>query len=73
MESYAAIAKRVKGLMEEKGMTYSQVAEKSGLPYKKVYRLANVGASNPGMFTMKALCDALDVTLDEFLNAEEFK
>ena len=73
MEQNIAIANRLKALCEEKGLNYNSLAEKSGLPLRKVYRMMTAGASNPGVFTMIRLCKALGITLDEFFNAEEFQ
>lgn len=73
MEQNRAIANRIKALCEEKGLNYNSLAEKSGLPLRKVYRLMSSGASNPGVFTIIRLCNAFEITLNEFFDAEEFK
>lgn len=68
-----AFAKRMKALLEEKGMSYNELAEKSNIPVRRIYRLATLGGGNPGIFTMKAVCDALGITLDEFVSGDVFK
>lgn len=73
MEQRDAIGKRIQDLMEQKGLNYNTLAEKSGVPLKRVYRLANSMNSNPSVFLMMQICDGLGVSLDEFFGAEEFK
>ena len=73
MEQNEVLAKRLKELMEEKGMNYRTLAEESGLPVKRVYRMAAGMTSNPGVFVMMRICKGLGVTLDEFFKAEEFE
>ena len=73
MERKEAIKNRIKELMEQKGMTYNTLAEKSGIPLRRVYRLATGMTYNPGVFTMIEICDALGVSLDEFFDTEELQ
>ena len=72
MEQNVALANRMKELMEEKGMNYREIAEKSGISVKRIYRIANGGVSNPSVFVMMDICRALGVTLDEFFGTEVF-
>lgn len=67
-----AIANRFKELCEEKGMNYNTFAEKSGIPVRRIYRLAWGNCSNPGVFFMLRVCDALEITVDEFFQSELF-
>ena len=73
MEQNMAIANRLKSLLEEKGMNYQTLAEKSGIPVRRVYRLVYGYTSNPGIFLMLRICEALEITVDEFLQSDEFK
>jgi len=58
--------------MEQRGMNYNELAEKSGLPVRRVYRMATGLVSNPGIFLMIQLCKGLEVSLDEFVGTEAF-
>ena len=73
MEQNVVLANRLKELMEEKGMSLREVAEKSEIPVRRLHRMANAGVSNPSVFVMIRICDALGVTLDEFFKTEEFQ
>ena len=71
-EQNKVLANRLKELCEEKEMTYAQLAQKSGLPVRKIQRMAYGMVTDPGIFIMMRICKALDVTLDEFVANEEF-
>lgn len=73
MENNKALAIRVKQLCEEKGMTRSALAEKSGVPLRRIQRMTMAGVSNPSVFQMMDICKALGVTLDEFFDDDVFK
>lgn len=73
MEQNGALAKRLKELMKEKGMNYKELAEKSGLPDRRIYRMAMGMTSDPGVFVMMKICNGLGITLDEFFGTEEFE
>lgn len=73
MEQSIAIAKRLTALCKEKGWDAVVLAEKTSLPVEKAKRMMNVGASNPGVYLMLRICNALEITVDEFFQSEEFK
>lgn len=72
MENRNVLGHRLKELCEQKNVSYSELAEKSGVPVKRILRMAWGGSSNPGVFIMLKICDALGITLDEFFGTEEF-
>ncbi len=73
METNILLANRLKELCEEKNLSYNALAEKSGLPVRRIYRMACGGTSNPGVFVMMQLCNGLGMSLDEFFATDEFK
>jgi len=73
MERNVLLSNRLKELCEEKGMTWQALAEKSGMPVKRVYRIYVGQTSNPSVFTMIQICKGLDISLDEFFGTDEFK
>lgn len=72
MDPNIVLSNRIKELMEQKGMNYVALAEKSGIPARRVYRIVNGLLSNPGIFVMMKVCKGLEVSLDEFVSPEEF-
>ena len=72
MQQNMAIAKRLSALCQERGWGPSTLAEKTGLPLRKMQRMMYVGDSNPGIYLMIRICNALEITVDEFFQSEEF-
>ena len=73
MEQNIALSNRLKNLMEEKHLTFKELAEKSGIPVRRIYRMMHGGVSNPSVFVMMRICNAMDITLDEFFGTEELQ
>lgn len=67
MEQHVALANKLKNLMEEKGVSYHDLANMSGLSIRRVYRIVNGMVSNPGVFVMRDICKGLEISLDELL------
>ncbi|WP_298895159.1 helix-turn-helix domain-containing protein [uncultured Psychroserpens sp.] len=61
------LAKRIKELRSQKGMSQEFLAEESGLSLRTVQRIEN-GESNPTGESLKRLSDALNVNLDELID-----
>lgn len=72
MEIKRVLAKRFNEVCEEKNITYKELAEKLGLPPKRILRIAWGSRTNPGVLDMIQICDALGMTLDEFFGTEDF-
>lgn len=73
MEKNMLIANRLKELSKEKNISYNTLAEKSGVPVRRVYRMANGYISDPGVFLVMSICKALDISLDEFFDTDELR
>lgn len=73
MEQNKAIANRLKEVCAEKGMSYNDLADKTGIPLRRIQRLAMGCHSNPGVFLMLRICEALEISLDEFFKPEKFE
>ena len=73
MEGSKALANRLKQVCEEKNMTYGELAEKSGVPVKTIYRMSNGTSAARGIYNVINICDGLGISLDEFFGTEEFK
>lgn len=67
MEQHVALANKLKSLMEEKGVSYHDLANMSGLSTRRLYRIVNGVVSNPGVFVMRDICKGLEISLDELL------
>jgi len=67
-----AVADRIVNLCEERGIAINAIANISGVPPMTVYSILNSKSKNPGIVTIKKLCDGLEITLGEFFNTPEF-
>lgn len=57
---------KLKEIREEKGMTISALAQKSGITRQTIYRLENEMESTANSKTLVALADALGVRVTDF-------
>lgn len=73
MNAKEAVAKRILELCEEKGIAVNALATVSGIPPSTVYSMLNEKSKNPGVVTIKKLCDGLEISLREFFEAEIFE
>lgn len=73
MNTYAAVKNRLMLLCEEKRMTINKLATESGVAPSTVKNILYGKSQNPGIVTIKILCDGMGVTLAEFFDSEEFK
>ncbi|MEV0090079.1 DUF488 family protein [Streptomyces sp. NPDC050738] len=62
------LAQRVRSLREEREWTRERLAEEAGISVSTLARVENVGAIQPGFFTMGALAEALQLSLDELFH-----
>lgn len=67
-----AVALRIKGLCEQKGITPNSLANISGVTPSTVYSLLDPSRREISVSTVKKLCDGLDMTLGEFFAAPMF-
>lgn len=72
MRTKEAVAKRILELCEQKKIAVNALANGSGVPPSTVYSLLNEKSQNPGIVTVKKLCDGLQITVREFFNSELF-
>lgn len=73
MDTYTAVKNRLLKLCEEKDMTIHKLATESAVPPSTVKNILYGKSKNPGIVTLKMLCDGLGVSLIEFFDIEEFR
>ncbi|MGM9644901.1 MAG: helix-turn-helix domain-containing protein [Eubacteriales bacterium] len=73
MNTYTAIKIRLLKLCDEKGMSVHKLAIESAVPPSTIKNILYGKSRNPGIVTLKMLCDGLGVTLTEFFSGPEFK
>ncbi len=72
MKTKEAIAKRIIELCEERNLAINALANISGVPSSTVYSMLNEKSKNPGVVSIKKLCDGFEITLREFFDSPIF-
>ncbi len=73
MKTKDAVAQRIIDLCEERGITINALAYISAVPPSTVKSIIYGASKNPGVVTIKMLCDGLGISLAEFFDNELFK
>ena len=72
MNTKEAVAKRLIELCQMRDMTVNALANLSGVPASTVYSMLNEKSQNPGVVSLKKLCDGLEISLREFFDTDIF-
>ena len=72
MNTKEAVAKRIIDLCNEKKIAVNTLANLSGVSPSTIYSMLNEKSLNPGVVSIKKLCDGFDITLREFFNSPIF-
>ena len=68
MNAKQAVAQRILNLCNERGIAINTLANLSGVTPSTVYSMLNSKSQNPGVVSIKKLCDGLDITLRQFFD-----
>lgn len=72
MNNNQVISRRILQLCQERKITVGKLCSIAGTTASTVHDIVTGVTKNPRVFTLKKLCDALDITLSEFFNTPEF-
>ena len=73
MNTYLETRNRILFLLEEKNMSIHALAINSGIAPSSIKNILYGKSKNPGITTIKLLCDGFGISLFEFFNTKEFK
>ncbi len=73
MDTRQAIAARIAGLCRERGITPNALSYRAAVPQSTIKSILNGETQNPGVVTIKKLCDGLEITLPDFFNTDAFR
>ncbi len=73
MDTYTTVKNRILQLLGEKKMSIHQLAMESAVPPSSIKNILYGKSQNPGIVTIKMLCDGFGITLVEFFDTEEFQ
>lgn len=72
MNTKEAVANRILQLCGERNIAVNALANVSGVSPSTIYSMLNEKSQNPGIVSIKKLCDGLGITLGEFFSTPEF-
>ena len=67
-----AVAARILELCREKQITVNGLAYQAAVPPSTVKSILSGASRNPGIVTIKMLCDGLDISLRQFFDSDIF-
>lgn len=73
MTTVECVAQRIIELCNQRNLTFTALARSAGIPPSTVKSILNGASKNPGVVTIKLLCDGLGITLTEFFDTPEFR
>ena len=68
-----AVKKRFDELCFQKDINYCRLASISGVPYTTVKSIFYNQSKNPGIATIKKLCDGLEISITDFFDTDYFR
>ena len=73
MDTYTVVKNRILQLLGEKNMSIHKLAIESAVAPSSIKNILYGKSQNPGIVTLKMLCDGFGITLTEFFDTVEFK
>lgn len=73
MDTYTAVKNRLLALCEEKRLSIHKLAMESAVAPSTIKNILYGKSVNPGIVTIKMLCDGMGITLVDFFDTEEFR
>ena len=72
MNTKNAVSERIIKLCNQKNIAINALANISGISPSTLYSVLNEKSQNPGIVTIKKLCDGLEISLREFFDDDIF-
>ena len=73
MGTYDAVKDRILHLLGERKMSIHKLAMESAVAPSSIKNILYGKSKNPGIVTLKMLCDGFGITLIEFFDTEAFR
>ncbi len=67
-----AVEKRIIELCNERNIAVNTLANLSGVSPSTVYSILGAKSKNPGVVSIKKLCDGIDITVRDFFDSDLF-
>ena len=72
MNTRETVAERIRQLCGARRITPNGLSNIAAVPQATIKSILNGESQNPGIVTIKKLCDGLEITLGEFFSTPEF-
>ena len=72
MNTHEAVAARILELCKARGITPNGLSNIAAVPQATIKSILNGESKNPGIVTIKKLCDGFEITLGEFFSTPDF-
>ena len=72
MNTKQAVANRIIKLCEQRGIAINALANISGISPSTIYSMLNEKSQNPGVVSIKKICDGLEISVREFFDCDIF-
>ena len=72
MRTKEAVAQRILDLCRERNIAVNALANISGVSPSTIYSMLNQKSQNPGVVSIKKICDGLEITVREFFDSPMF-
>ena len=73
MDTYTCVKNRILQLLGEKKMSIHKLAMESAVAPSSIKNILYGKSQNPGIVTLKMLCDGLGISLTEFFDTPVFR
>ena len=73
MNTKEAVAKRILDLCDERNIAVNALATISGVSPSTIYSMLNEKSQNPGIVSIKKLCDGFEISVKDFFNSPLFE
>ncbi len=73
MNTYNVVKNRILALCKEYNLTINKLASKSAIPPSTLKNILYGKSHNPGIVTIKMLCDGFGISLVDFFDTAEFR
>lgn len=73
MDTPKQVSLRIQQLCAAHGYNINSLARKAGIPPTTLKNIVYGKSHNPGIVTIKLLCDGLGISLYDFFNGDAFK
>ena len=73
MNAKQAVSARILELCKQRGIAINALANRAGISPSTIYSILNTKSMNPGIVTIKQICDGIDISLREFFDSPIFE